>query len=368
MIKSDIILISLSNPQTDSRTLNLFNSLKESGLDVHLIAVAGSSLGNISVIDPGTGRLARRWWNFTRKIKKLNIDSTVKIIIACDLYSLPAAAILKRRLHTKLFYDSREFYFALGPIAGKNFKQSAITRIERFYEKFVDEMIVSSALDEQIIRKHFAHNKPYNIIMNLPPFKNYINSDKIRNKFRIPKGKTIIVYQGMVLPGRGIEPLIESIAGDERFALAILGDGEYLDNVKNKVKSKNLEEQVFFTGKIPYDELHLWTCSGDIGAALFEPVSLSYEYALPNKIFEYMMAHLPSIATDLPALSDLHTKAGCFELVDRRLKPVDILRAIEKLLDGKVYMEYRELCKKNALVYNYDNQKENFVEYLKNLL
>jgi len=53
---------------------------------------------------------------------------------------------------------------------------------------------------------------------------------------------------------------------------------------------------------VPYDELHALTCGADVGVCLIEPLSMSYEYALPNKLFETMMARIPVLVTDLPAL------------------------------------------------------------------
>ena len=42
------------------------------------------------------------------------------------------------------------------------------------------------------------------------------------------------------------------------------------------------------------------TSSADIGLALIKPLSISYKYALPNKLFEYAIAGIPCLASNLP--------------------------------------------------------------------
>jgi glycosyltransferase involved in cell wall biosynthesis len=125
------------------------------------------------------------------------------------------------------------------------------------------------------------------------------------------------------MKGRGIESSIDAVNYLEDYVLVIIGNGgRMLEDLKNLVKKENLEDKVFFQEFVPYNELHQWTCSADIGLSLFEPISLSYKLALPNKLFEYAMAHIPSISTNLPAIYEIVKDYKFSELIDYPIKRV----------------------------------------------
>jgi len=67
---------------------------------------------------------------------------------------------------------------------------------------------------------------------------------------------------------------------------------------------------------VDYENLHPITCSADIGLALFEPVGDSYKLALPNKLFEYCMAGIPVLASNLVAINGVIADYGIGALVN----------------------------------------------------
>jgi glycosyltransferase involved in cell wall biosynthesis len=103
---------------------------------------------------------------------------------------------------------------------------------------------------------------------------------------------------------------------------------------------------VHWLGAVPYDTLHALTCGADVGLCLIEPVSMSYEYALPNKLFEYMMARVPCLATDLPALHDHITRYPVGILVERALSPQAIVDAMERLRQPATYAAMKGACER----------------------
>jgi glycosyltransferase involved in cell wall biosynthesis len=121
--------------------------------------------------------------------------------------------------------------------------------------------------------------------------------------------------------------------------------------------SKNAPEgTVYFSGKVPYDRLHEWTCSADAGLSLFEPVSLSYEYSLPNKMFEFFMAGKPLLATDLPAIRQVYDKYPAGILVNKNLNPKDIAEAAAEIMNPEKYKERTAHALNAAKEYNYPAQ------------
>ena len=85
---------------------------------------------------------------------------------------------------------------------------------------------------------------------------------------------------------------------------------------------------------------------------MIEPVSLSYEYALPNKLFEYMMARIPSIVTDLPALRAHIAAYPVGVLVNRALSVDAVVAAVASLRASDVRRGMIAACEQiHALSY-----------------
>ena len=77
---------------------------------------------------------------------------------------------------------------------------------------------------------------------------------------------------------------------------------------KKCAKRYNIEDRIFFIDSVPYEQLAAFSENAYIGLSLIQPISKSYEHALPNKLFEYAIRGLPIICSDLPAMKDMILK------------------------------------------------------------
>jgi len=86
---------------------------------------------------------------------------------------------------------------------------------------------------------------------------------------------------------------------------------------------------------VPYEELLEWTASADIGLIVYSPdQSLNVKMCLPNKLFEYLMAGLPVLATPLDAVADILRTYNVGRIVPS-LKPADVGVAISEMLKDR---------------------------------
>ncbi len=362
----DIIFVSMTDPATDARTLNIINYLSSVGMSILYVAV-DSSQPNLPAgvafipIKLQENRVYRQISEFKRHVANLEING--RNVWASDLYVLPAASKIAKRSYAKLIYDSREIYSALGPLSRQKLKQLVITYLEKYYIRYVHHFVVSGDLDAQYLKKHFRTKKPFSLVMNLPYSKDKIDSDIIRREFNISTDIKIILYQGMILEGRGLLPALNALKHLDNAVLAIAGEGSYKVEFEQFIKSKNMQNRVIFIGKIEYKDLHKWTCAADIGIVYIEPISFSYELALPNKLFEYAMAELPSLVSDLPAMRQILEEYQIGELLP--------INADEKLFAEKCSLllgnasQYKNECKKAVLKYHYAAQHTTISEIFK---
>ncbi|OGU61638.1 MAG: hypothetical protein A2X64_04940 [Ignavibacteria bacterium GWF2_33_9] len=368
----DIILISFSDLRTDGRSRNFIDMFKSAGKSVFTISLTGkyekkSYLGSDSVrFKVILKRYVLKWAEFLHKSfyhKYPFYRNGVKYIFAADLYSLQAAISIAKKVNKKnknkpkIIYDSREIFSALGPLSASMNKQKIISRLEKRFVRKVDHFVVSGELDAEYLKSYFKTDTPFSVIYNYPRKKDIVRTDYLRDIFNIPKDKKIIIYQGVLLNGRGILPLLNAFRElKEKYAFCIIGSGGFEKKYRKYVKDNSLEKVVFFHPEVEYSELLNITASADIGMSIIEPISFSYELALPNKLFEYISCGLPVLVSDLPALHKVVADYDNGVIIPKTLKKEEIIEKMEEL--ERNYKKYHKNSGKISNEFFFEKQLE----------
>ncbi len=330
----DVLLCALADVRYDARTRNIAHALVSDGLRVGVIAAGTAdelpTCTMYSWSDPG-GRALSRWWSYSRHCAQT--DVTARCVIAMDLFALAAASRIAKRCNATLIYDMREFYFALGPLEGKGMRQRILTAHERRHLKIVDDILVSGPLDAEIARSTFSLSYDPFVLYNTPPYRDVVVSP-LRARCGVSLDTYLAIYQGVVHHGRGIAPFLRAMRDMQDVHLAVVGDGPARRDLEALASQLGVASRVTWIGAVAYEDLHAYTCGADVGLCIIEPVSMSYEYALPNKLFEYMMARIPSLVTDLPALRAHVAQYPVAASIDRTLSSTDIVAAMQTVRNG----------------------------------
>ncbi|MDR0927287.1 MAG: glycosyltransferase [Ignavibacteria bacterium] len=356
-MKYDICVVTFSDLRYDARSKNLVQMLVSLGYSIVVFSITDYALSGTThrfVSLPQNRRHIVRWLTFTSAVRSEISEIVFDTYYAADLYSLPAISAVKRKCN--IVYDAREIYSELSTLHNSKFRQYILSAIEKHYIKRISKLVTSGKLDSAHLKGKYALNIPIYEVYNYPPNRDYVATNKIREHWNIPNNKYILVYQGVLLQGRGIVPAMRALQLTEQFVLAIFGDGEYRADLERIAKELEVSDRVYFTGNIAYDELHEWTCSGDVGLCNIEPISRSYYFALPNKLFEYMLAELPVVATDLPALAEVVNATKCGEVIPQDNAPDAILVALGKIIAD--IATYKANAKQANPQFTYEGQRD----------
>lgn len=328
-----ICLVFLGNPSKDSRITNLSNSLRQDGFNVSVIGFDWVT-GNESIIqnDYKVYRIFKSRLSFLFYLQynlvlvKELIKTNADIYFAEDFYTLPIVTIFTKLKSAKIFYNSREIYSHIGGLHSRPFLQKIITAIEKIFIKEVDLVLTTGEMDSEFLEKLYSLPKT-SVVRNIPLFQKPIEKFDFRKKFNISDDKLILLYQGVIIPGRGIGKIIEVLPEIPQAVLIILGDGDQKENYINLAKEFNVENRVIFAGSFNQEELINYTASGDVGLSLIENISISYYHALPNKLFEYIMAELPVLSSNLPQMKKIVETYNVGEVIEleRKLDLIDVL-------------------------------------------
>ncbi len=355
--------ITMSNIRTDARTLNVIDYLKDKlrlvvigfGTVEDVIWFASNGVKFILIEEPKKLPARKTWKYFNKKIDEIGLIKC-DYVWASDFFSLKSAKKISKINKAELIYDCREIYSKIPSLRNYKFKQWIQTTLEKYWVKSVNKIVVTGELDKQYLEKHFRSTGNYYIIMNLPYYKKVENKNLIRKEYNLDNNSRILVYQGMLSEGRGLEKAIVALRDLPNYYLLLLGSGKILYHLQEMSRLNGVRDKVIFKGIVPYRDLLNWTASADIGLNVIEDVSFSYKLALPNKLFEYCMSGVPVISSRLPAIEKIYEEFKIGELIDTDCSPEKLSEIIRTMEDKEKLNFYKTECFKAADKYNYQNQ------------
>lgn len=182
-------------------------------------------------------------------------------------------------------------------------------------------------------------------------------------------GSTVALYVGAVTTGRGIEQSIAAVALVPGTRLRLLGPGApgYVRQLEELARAAGVEERVAFEGAVEPDQVVDAVRGADVGLALIQPVCLSYELTLPNKLFEYLRAGVPVLGSDLPMIAEFLTGHG----VGLVVSPTDvdaIAEQLTRIVSPELNQQLREHVVVAARAITWDNEQETLVSCYRSAL
>ncbi|UPT67313.1 MAG: glycosyltransferase [Sphingobacteriales bacterium JAD_PAG50586_3] len=170
----------------------------------------------------------------------------------------------------------------------------------------------------------------FNVVRNVP---NVVPIERrTRAELGLPEDKLIIILQGAGINiNRGAEELMHSMLYLDGYLLLIIGGGDVFEKLKFMRIDSALEDKVMILDKMPRSQMMSYTAVADLGATLDKPLSTNYLLSLPNKIFDYIMAGIPVLSSDLVELRGIIEKYD-IGVVTPSHNPQDIAAAIQKVL------------------------------------
>lgn len=218
----------------------------------------------------------------------------VNLIVSNDLDTLLACYILSKIKRVPLVYDSHEYFTESVGLEGRPFQKNIWKLIERLIVPRLKYCYTVSPSIAQIYTEKYGVT--FSLVRNFPD--SGMEFQKVNLGF--PTDKKILFYQGVFNPGRNLETVIEAMQYIEDTIFVLVGYGELEDKLKELSRQFQVEDKVRFLGKMPFEQMMQYTHNADLGIALEYPLSESFKYSLPNKVFDYTLAGLPFITLATP--------------------------------------------------------------------
>lgn len=211
---------------------------------------------------------------------------------------LPLGFLISKLVNTKLIYDTHELETEVYDLKG----------LRKVLSKFLEFIFIKSSNLTILVSDSIKnwYSSKYNIdnlvtVLNCPKHYSPKRNKVFHEEHNLDLFQKIILYQGGLQIGRGIEKLLSVFSKfkDEKYILIFMGSGP-LSGLVNEY-SKEFSNIILHTSVSP-DVVLDYTSSADIGIAYIDNDSLNDKYCLPNKFFEYIMAGLPVISNNVPEM------------------------------------------------------------------
>ncbi len=181
--------------------------------------------------------------------------------------------------------------------------------VEKFLFTTADHIItVSDKLKEYVLG--IAPKSQVTTVPNGVSIDNYkINGNKSIEGSDKSTGQFVVGFVGSIKPWHGVDLLIKSFAEiqkkDESIRLCLVGGGqkEYIEQLQELCKSLQVSDKVEFVGAVAHDTIPAHIARLDVVTAPYP--KLDNFYFSPLKLFEYMAAGKPIVASEIGQISDL---------------------------------------------------------------
>jgi glycosyltransferase involved in cell wall biosynthesis len=370
----NITLMVLNNFVHDARVHKTAKTLAAAGHGVVVVALwrpglaeaepspAGYRIVRIRLRSLGwRGRLLApfaKYIEFCWRAWRLAGRSPASVYHANDANTLPAAWLAARRNRARLVYDAHELE------TGRNFRGNRLAGIyrrlwalpERLLIRRADVVITVSQPIAEDLAGRYGIALPV-VVMNCPETASVAANDRLRQELGIPAEDKILLYQGRIGEGRGIETFFDAVQRLPGTVGVALGEGPGLEEFRRDVRIGRWQ-RVHLPGLIPLIDLPEYTVGADLGMVLIQGICRSYRLTMPNKIFEYLHAGLPVVASDMPGMAWIVRTHDVGELADPD-DPEAIAAAVRRLLDNPArFCEVRENARRAITVFNWERERE----------
>ena len=350
-----VCMHAMGSARMDHRVWRNAVTLIEAGFDVTIVDVEPDKTRRAEETISGVHlkHVIMPSWFMATRFKPLFLVKLVLVISRCllkllgtsaDIYHANVersflACFIAARLRRKPFIlDNPELTFTYPSIMRWRRLRAFSLWLVRCIARYSSGYMTGSPLYAQEFQRIYAV-PDVTVVRHVPPYRAISQSNRLREYLGLGHEVRIALYQGNIQSDRGLDRLVRAVPFLEpNIVVVMMGRGVHETPAQLEALIANLDiaEHVKMIPPVPQTELLEWTASADIGLTVLPPDhSLSIQWCLPNKLFEYLMAGLPVLSTSLDAIVGVIKTYDVGSVVPS-LEPEHIGRAINTMLADSI--------------------------------
>jgi glycosyltransferase involved in cell wall biosynthesis len=324
------------------------------------------------------------FWLLTQRfdiVCGIDLDSILPCYFSAKIKNLLRGLFSSKKNKIKVVYDAHELFSETPEVVRRPMIRRMWLAIERFIVPKVDAAYtVSQSVADEFQRRY---GRRFDLIRNLPVRELKIKNEELNqdesdsfdkqltvnhlsedSSFILHHSslRKIILYQGALNEGRGLETAVEAMQFIENAELWLIGEGDLSKILRGYVERLGLENKVKFLGFIVPDALPFYTAKADIGLHISEDKGLSYRYSLANKFLDYIQSEVPQICTQFPEYQRLNEQYGVALLIEKTDTQLLVAALNQLLNDADFYQQMKGNCQKAAAILCWEKEEERLID------
>ncbi|WP_447972470.1 glycosyltransferase family 4 protein [Nitrospira sp. Kam-Ns4a] len=262
-----------------------------------------------------------RWWGFDRRrqqvfslesawrLWRLHREAPFDLLYAREMPYHPFLARLARWLRVPLFVEVNGWLLDDLRLTGASARElRAIERSQRALYRSATGILASTVGTAERIRTSYGIPASHVAVQELGTnVEHFAPGDKpaARQQLGLPAGVPILLFAGSFHPHHDLDTVLEAFAGlaaaDPRPVLVLVGQGPPWERLRARSRSFGLASRVIMPGQVPYEDVARYFQAADIGLLPLARENIRQRNGcITLKLWDYMAAGLPVVATDLP--------------------------------------------------------------------
>ncbi len=359
----------INDLSTDQRVHKVCNTLYKLGYDVTLVGRKQQKSLPLTKRDYKTKRMFLLfekgpffYAEFQIRLFFYLLFHKANVLVSNDLDTLLPNYLISKFKNYQLVYDTHELFCEVPELQANPAKKNIWKGIERWifpklkYVFTVNDSIAKIYTDE--------YRVDVRVVRNIPLLSAHTENSAIsKTELNLPIDKKIIVLQGAGINiDRGAEEAVQAMQYISNVLLLIIGSGDVLDILKQMVVHLKLTDKVQFIDKVPFDKLMQYTRHADLGLTLDKDTNINYRYSLPNKLFDYIHAGVPVLASNLVEVKKVITTyaiGGCIE----NYNPQHIADKMNFILNNEETLQvWKKNCKIASEKLNWEKEEQQLID------
>jgi len=360
--KKKVIVSVINDLVTDQRVARTCSVLQELNYDVLLVGRKKRDSQPLSKRDYECKRMKllieqgpQFYFFFNLRLFFVLLFNKADLLLANDLDTLWPNYVVSKLKGIPLIYDSHEIFCEVPELQANPTKKRIWEKLEsRIVPKLKYCLTVNQSIASYFTDKYKV---PFQFVRNIPSYTK-LDAVKTRTQLNLPNDKKIIIMQGAgINVQRGAEELVEAFQYlSDEYLLLIIGSGDVIHQLKANALKFNLKDKIKFIDKNPATELRHYTINADLGVTIDKDTNMNYHFSLPNKVFDYLHAGIPILATRLPEIENIVKTYQVGTFIENH-DPKHIAERIHEFLSSAKYLNSKANTKLAASENNWKTER-----------
>jgi glycosyltransferase involved in cell wall biosynthesis len=297
-----------------------------------------------------------------------SLARTADLIIVRDLPLAPAALLIGRGQRVPVVLDMAECYpemlRAMWRFSGIRPLDLVVRNpyladvVERNVVPRMDHVLVMVEESRARLLKMGVDPSRVSVVSNTPVVERFQNGAAFRHD--CSDGTLELVYVGILGFSRGLAAFISGVARyskeNPRVHLSIYGTGRAMGDLERRIRDLDAAGVVSLRGYLPNQKLPEVLRESHVGVIPHIRCS-HWDHTVPNKLFDYMAAGLPVLATDAVPVARIVGSTGA-GVIYQESDSEDVLRALRDLSDPVLRRRMGERGRRAVeTTFNWDQDK-----------